>query len=297
MMRLKVNAWNSLRKGKRKLRRNLDGRISLSADILRNDESYILDDYLCLSAHFIDKNWKVKKLVLCYRSLFNSGSSEDEDRGIYRCLEDWGFETKISTLTVTDERVCENSHPRKEGKLFCVYCCEEIINKMVHDAFLEIEEVIFKFRRLMSFNFVYPLWYLANSKLEEALDWRSKGEFSPENGIDPKDVPSPEEWKEVEVVHKIVESIYEVSYELFEAKNLTANVYLYHLSLVNVIPSRIQKSFPSIRKLITARHVSTSEVNHNATHVNIRSQCPRLVLCGCACGRKLQKEYEVVCCE
>ena len=44
------------------------------------------------------------------------------------------------------------------------------------------------------------------------------------------------------------------------------------LSRINMLLSKTHKSFPPTRRSITARHVSTSEANHSATHVNIRSQ-------------------------
>ncbi|CAL2226594.1 unnamed protein product [Prunus armeniaca] len=173
----------------KKILGNFDGQISLSVDILRC-ESYFdpscCGDYLCLSAHFIDENWELKKWVLQFSciSVSVSGPSDDslhkyEDWGILRTLEDWGIENKISALTLKNDN-CNNELvefvkrriQENNGKLLRVYCCAEMISVMVQDAFDKIEDIAHKVRQ----------------------SWSTKDVLG-SNDV----VPSPEEWKKVEV--------------------------------------------------------------------------------------------------
>lgn len=227
------------------------GMISLSVDILRHEnprKDFCADDYLCLSAHFVDENWKLKKWVLHFRALLlleDLGSPsgvlhDDDDWGVFRSLEDFGIQNKISTLSMINDDCydqlvgCVKNHiQEKKGlqlndQLFRVYCFEEMIATMVQGAFHKIDDVIDKLSSLCGFVSIAPVWNVTNSHLKEALELWSLGEYS---SVDNNfyDVPTPEEWKKVEGVCKIVDSIYEVSNALFQAKHQTANVYLYHL--------------------------------------------------------------------
>ncbi|XP_016647135.1 PREDICTED: zinc finger BED domain-containing protein DAYSLEEPER-like [Prunus mume] len=197
----------------KKILGNFDGQISLSVDILRCEnhiDPRCCGDYLCLSAHLVDENWKLKKRVLCFSSRSVSGPSDDSLHG----HEDWGIENKIRAVTVNNgkcykemvEHVKRHIQEKKEFQLnpvFPVYCCGEIFRVMVQDAFDKIEDIVHK-------------------------SW-STGELSTKDVIGSNDVPSPEEWKKVEGVCKIIGSIDEVSEALFYTTPLTSNVYLYHL--------------------------------------------------------------------
>ncbi|KAI5349139.1 hypothetical protein L3X38_002026 [Prunus dulcis] len=179
-------------------------------------------DYVCLSAHFIDENWKLRKWVLYFRCLWDPSVNCSEDCGIFKSLEALEIADKISTLATSNDRcyakmfeyvkthVQEKKELRLNGQLFNVYCFGEIISQMVEDAFRKISDLIDRVGELYSLKSL-PLWYLTSSNLKQALELWSMGEFSSKDVTDSYDVPSPEEWKIVEGVCKIVDSIYEVS--------------------------------------------------------------------------------------
>lgn len=203
---------------------NFNGQISLSVDLLRYQKSlsfdYDSEVYLCLY----------------FRHLSDSSDDCGEDWGIFKSIQDWGIEDKISAVTTTNfdylaEYVKTHIQEKKElqlgGQLFNVNCLGKTLSLMVEDAFEEIEDLIDKVSLLYSSKSL-PLWYLTSSKLKPAKLWHM-GEFSSNDVTDDYDVPSPEEWKTLEGVCNLVDSIYEVANALFETKHLTANVYLYHL--------------------------------------------------------------------
>ncbi|CAL8079593.1 unnamed protein product [Prunus armeniaca] len=223
----------------KKILGNFDGQISLSVDNLRCEnhiDPRCCGDYLCLSAHFVDENWKLKKRVLCFSSRSVSGPSDDSLHG----HEDWGIENKIRAVTVNNgkcykemvEHVKRHIQEKKEFQLnpvFPVYCCGEIFRVMVQDAFGKIEDIVCKVQQVHYFKTSEPLWSTIWLNLQEAVKSWSTGKLSTKDVIGSNDVPSPEEWKKVEGVCKIIGSIDEVSEALFYTTPLTPNVYLYHL--------------------------------------------------------------------
>ncbi|CAN6551187.1 unnamed protein product [Malus baccata var. baccata] len=241
---------------------NFNGQISLSVDLLSYQKSlsfdYDSEVYLCLYAHFVDENWKLRKCVLYFRHLSDSSDDCGEDWGIFKSIQDWGIEDKISAVTTTNfdylaEYVKSHIQEKKElqlgGQLFNVNCLGKTLSFMVEDAFEKIEDLIDKVSLLHSSKSL-PLWYLTSSKLKPAIELWHMGEFSSKDVTDDYDVPSPEEWKTLEGVCNLVDSIYEVANALFETKHLTANVYLYHLHELREVLTKMSVNSDSFIRTI-----------------------------------------------
>nr|XP_011462908.1 PREDICTED: zinc finger BED domain-containing protein RICESLEEPER 2-like [Fragaria vesca subsp. vesca] len=223
-----------------------EGQIGLTLEIMKY---YNYRDYLCLSAHFIQGNWKMKKLVLLFRSVSDpedksSDNLHSRDWGILKLLEHWGIKEKISTFVMTSgyDSVTDYLEGQIQGnkdlalnsclfRRFHVRCCGEMVSLMVQEAFDKIKDIIEKIRALSSSGKSLPLWNHTIFDLQQSLKLWSMGEYPTKEVTNSNDkpCPSPDEWKKVEGVCKIVGSIYEVSTALFETKHLSANIYLYHL--------------------------------------------------------------------
>uniref|UniRef100_A0A5B7BMW0 Putative zinc finger BED domain-containing protein RICESLEEPER 2-like n=1 Tax=Davidia involucrata TaxID=16924 RepID=A0A5B7BMW0_DAVIN len=221
--------------------RNLDGRISLSVDILRHERRCGYDyHYLCVKAHFIDDTWKLKNWILNYFRIWYPNEMAT-DEAIQKSLSDWGIESKISTITMGNddlhdditEIVKDHIHGKNELQLnaclFRVYCCADILSQMVKDAYEEIDDAIFKIRQIVYWGKSLPLWVITLEMLQEALTLESKGEFYSSDEYEDYDIPSPDEWNRVRGVCKLVESIYNVAHMLFDMKHSTAPMYLHNL--------------------------------------------------------------------
>ncbi|KAK2976071.1 hypothetical protein RJ640_024799 [Escallonia rubra] len=211
---------------------NMEGQISLSVDVLKYR-------VMCLKGHFVDDHWNLRKWVLNFRLIRQCESLAD---AILMCLKDLDIEGKISTLTlVTDDgeedeivekvkkKVQEKKSFQLNGQLFRVNCCAAMFNLMVKDAFEEISTITHKLYELSWSKSMFPLWYITTSKLKNALQLESMGEFSSQTVRDNYDVPSRDEWKKVEGVCRLVDSTYKIAKVLFETKYPTANIYLYNL--------------------------------------------------------------------
>lgn len=126
--------------------RNLDGQVSLSVDILRSGKHYMCgSEYLCLTAHFIDDNWELRRCILNF-SLIGLEGEGLFHKIILNSLKDWDIESKIFTITMLNsnrydeslEIVKNHIHGKKELQLndqvFRVHCCADIVKLMVLDA-------------------------------------------------------------------------------------------------------------------------------------------------------------------
>lgn len=218
---------------------NLEGQMSLSIDILRYEKRYYyVQDYLCLSAHFIDSNWKMKKWILRFR---RDDLKELPHEFLLNAVKEWEIEGKVSAITMLNDHLFDetfelvqdhiigNRELKLNGRMYRVYCAGDMVSRMVQGAYKPISKTIDIVSELYPFWKSQPLWYLTSFKLKDASELESKGEYSSDFVLDNYRVPSADEWEKVRSICELVDSIYKVTEVLFQAKYPTANIYLYHL--------------------------------------------------------------------
>lgn len=54
---------------------------------------------MCLTVHFIDNDWKLNKKIINFCPI-SSHKGEAIDKAVETCLETWGIEDKLFTITV-----------------------------------------------------------------------------------------------------------------------------------------------------------------------------------------------------
>ncbi|KAF3970468.1 hypothetical protein CMV_005847 [Castanea mollissima] len=217
--------------------RNFDGQISLSVDILRCRKAY---EYMCLKAHFITEDWNLRNWVLNFRHINATWEDDCLDGAILKALRGWDIGNKIASITfLTDwvydegidnvkEYVQEMKKLQFNGQIFRLYCSADIFKSMVQDAFKVISGTIHTIDELMYFGKPSYLWDLAYDRLKMALECEAKEEFGKEE-YDNCDKPPADEWKKVEGICKLLESLYNAAKSIFEVKDPTANIYLLNL--------------------------------------------------------------------
>lgn len=218
---------------------SLEGQITLSLDAMRHDGRNVYD-YICLTARFIDGNWKHKNWVINFSRVWYS-LDEPPEIAILKSLSDMDILSKIASLTVVNHegydesaeiiknKVQENKSLQLNGQIFRVHCCADTFRLMVEDAFEEIHSFIWKLRCLVVCWKSPPLWHITLDKLQEAIELESKGQYTVENGCFPLDIPPAKEWKKVRSVCKLVGSIYNAAEVLFHTKCPTAGIYLHNI--------------------------------------------------------------------
>ncbi|KAL2893353.1 Zinc finger BED domain-containing protein RICESLEEPER 2 [Bienertia sinuspersici] len=198
------------------------GKISLSVDLLAHEKQW--NRYLCISAHFIDNDWKLQKWVIKYSCFFNGI--------ILKSLKEYDIESKMLSLTVggtcaLDDMVKEVQEDVEVPQLFHMQCISDIITRMIQSGLEEISKIIDKVRGL-SWSRSEPLWYLTTFKLSEALKLEEMGEFATVEDNGWYEVPSKEEWEKVRSMCRIADRIYGITKGLFEIKKPTPNHFLPH---------------------------------------------------------------------
>jgi hypothetical protein len=131
------------------------GRISLTSDLWT---SLTTDGYICLIAHFIDKNWALSKRVLNFSFMPPPHNDVSLAEKICSLLEEWGIDKNIFSITLDNASANDlcvvNLKPKLnmkkalpcDGELFHMRFCAHILNLIVQDGLKEITGAIQKIR-------------------------------------------------------------------------------------------------------------------------------------------------------
>ena len=71
--------------------------ISLTTDLWTSNQTI---SYMCVVAHFIDKDWKMQTRVICFIDLDPPHSGHVISDAIYECVTEWKIEKKIISITL-----------------------------------------------------------------------------------------------------------------------------------------------------------------------------------------------------
>lgn len=101
-------------------------------------------NYMCLTAHFIDDEWKLQKRILNFCPI-TGHKSDDVGKGVEKCLLDWGID-QIFTITVDNASSNDGAitYLQKRfdnwgsnilgGNYLHMRCIAHIVNLIVHDG-------------------------------------------------------------------------------------------------------------------------------------------------------------------
>ena len=252
-----LKLYKEMKEKSKQVLRKFDGQISLSVDILRCRKGY---EYMCLKAHFIAEDWNLRNWVLNFRRINASWGDGCLVGAILKALKGWDIGNKIANITFLNyegiDEVKDYAQEAKKlqfnGQLFRLYCCSDIFKRMVQVAFGAIAGTISTIDDLMYFGKPSCLWDATYDRLKTAFE--EKEEFGKEEYND-QDKPSADEWKKVEGICKLLESLYNAAKALFETKNATANIYLQNLREVRATLTKEANSSDSfIRAVVVEMH-------------------------------------------
>lgn len=248
----------------------LPGKISLSADMWA---AYGNAKFLCLTAHYIDESWQLKKKILNFIMVDPSQTEDMHSDVIMTCLMDWDIDRKLFSMTfdscsANDNIVCrirdrlsQNRFLYCNGQFFDVRCVANVINLMVQDALEALCDVTKKIRESIrcvksrqamqaKFNQVAEevklesqkslcldnslRWSSTHVMLEVALEYREVFCVLQENDPVYTMCPSNIEWERVSVVTSYLKLFVEVTNVLTRCKSSTANIYFPELCDVHL---------------------------------------------------------------
>nr|XP_023886061.1 zinc finger BED domain-containing protein RICESLEEPER 2-like [Quercus suber] len=177
-------------------------RISLTSDLWT---SVITDGYMCITAHFIDRNWWEIKNKVFYVTLDNA-SSNDVSVDILR-----------TQLSIRKALVCN-------GDFFHLHCCAHILNLIIQDGLKEIDIAIQKIRESVKY---VKGSQVRKQKLLESVNvfrWRAFCHLELTNS-NYKNCPTIDEWSRVEKIDKFLTVFYDATCAFFGTKYPAANLY------------------------------------------------------------------------
>jgi hypothetical protein len=135
---------------------NLDSRVCLTSDIWTSSQNV---EYMAVTAHYIDAEFKIKKKIIWFKKLEYPHSGIAIEEEIVRCLTEWDIRDKLFTLTLhnasNNTSACEElitNHKHEllfDGEHLHVRCSAHILNILVQDGMTVIHTTIQKIRELL----------------------------------------------------------------------------------------------------------------------------------------------------
>nr|XP_043626184.1 zinc finger BED domain-containing protein RICESLEEPER 2-like [Erigeron canadensis] len=134
------------------IKRNI-GRICLTTDGWTSTQQV---NHICLTAHFIDNEWKLRKKVLSFKQL-DSHKGVDIGKEIEQCLIDWKIEN-VFTISVDNASANDvavnflrnvlksSNHCLLTGQYTHIRCVAHILNLVVQDGIKKVGKSIEKIR-------------------------------------------------------------------------------------------------------------------------------------------------------
>ena len=116
------------------------------------------DEYICITAHWVDKDWKLQKRIIRFRALFPSYDGLNIADELVLCLSQWGIDKKIFSITLDNasyndvmvsclkNRFHANRAILCDGVFFQVRCCAHILNLIVKAGLELADDVVCKIR-------------------------------------------------------------------------------------------------------------------------------------------------------
>lgn len=134
-------------------------KVSLTSDCWTSIQNI---GYLCLTAHWIDDNWKLQKRTLSFVQVPDH-KGEMVGKELIACLVDWGItrvfsntvdnvaSNAVALMTVKDYLEEQNHGLLLDGEMFHMRCCAYIMNLIVYDSLSELKNSIASIRNAMRY--------------------------------------------------------------------------------------------------------------------------------------------------
>uniref|UniRef100_A0A803NEX3 Zinc finger BED domain-containing protein RICESLEEPER 2-like n=1 Tax=Chenopodium quinoa TaxID=63459 RepID=A0A803NEX3_CHEQI len=145
-------------------------------------------NYRCLTAHFIDHDWKLHKKIINFCPI-SSHKGEAIGKEVEACLEYWGIDDKLFTFTVDNassndvacahlSRMVRRTGCINDGKNLHIRCIAHIINLIVWDGIREHGVCIDRVRNAVKFVKNSPARLLRFKDLVQKSNIDSKSSLS-----------------------------------------------------------------------------------------------------------------------
>ncbi|XP_026386772.1 zinc finger BED domain-containing protein RICESLEEPER 2-like [Papaver somniferum] len=263
------------------------GNICLTLDLWKSGTT---DGYICLSAHFIDPDWVLQKLVLNFLHLQTQQADHVTASAVVSMLGEWGIEEKIYSITSKNSDVaCVKALMDQlylKGVLhssrscFHVPCCAHILNLMVQEGLITVNVAVEKVRESVKYlkgsevtNALFlhtamkldltptrdlcldvpTRWSSTSNMLDSSIIYQKVFEHLKLIDENYQDCPTSEEWEQIAAVSKLLKAFYDVTNMFAGSKHPTANVYFQGIWKIQMILKKEHSSSNEIVGLMADR--------------------------------------------
>ncbi|WZZ26671.1 hypothetical protein YC2023_010072 [Brassica napus] len=139
---------------------SLPGRVSFTSDLW---SSLKREGYMCLTAHYIDRNWRLNSKILTFCALPPPHTGMNVALKLLKSVEEWGVEKKMFSLTldnatsndsmqdIVKTQVLLSNDLLCGGEFFHVRCAAHILNLIVQDGLKVIKDSLHKIRESVKY--------------------------------------------------------------------------------------------------------------------------------------------------
>ncbi|KAK8279060.1 hypothetical protein V6Z12_D09G086100 [Gossypium hirsutum] len=214
------------------------GLICLTSDNCYSEHTN--DEYICVTAHWVDNYWKLQKRIIRFRALFPPYDGLNIADELDLCLSQWVIDKKIFSITLgnasyNDVMVsCLKNRFRANRAILCygaffqVRCCAHILNLIVN-AGLELADDVVGICRKRFYDVADKSFHLNVTKklrqdvcvrwnstylmLESSLYYKDVLDYWGQRDKDyQKFALSNQEWRNVAILCKFLKVFYDVTY-------------------------------------------------------------------------------------
>ncbi|KAJ6749555.1 hypothetical protein OIU85_000217 [Salix viminalis] len=134
--------------------------LSLTLELWSSNDKMMT--YCCLTVHFIDDGWQLKKTILAFRNIRYNYDMGTVHEFIKSVLADWRINKNVHfillDITPPKEHMIgelrskvSDKAPLVHGHLFCVPSYAQILSLLVQDGFSEIRSLLYKIRECIEY--------------------------------------------------------------------------------------------------------------------------------------------------
>jgi hypothetical protein len=224
--------------------------------------------YLCLTAHYIDANFILKKKTIAFKDVKYPHTGLAIEEVITKCLIEWGIKEKVFTITLdnasNNQSACDllresgRSDMLFGGEHLHVRCCAHILNLLVQDGMAIAHGAIDKIRdlvrhiisspsRIQAFNEIAERsglpskaglildvpnrWNSTHNMIMEAIEYKVVLKRYAEEQLEPS--PDDEEWTNSEAIGEFLGAFEEATKAFSAHRSPTSHLFLHNVLCIH----------------------------------------------------------------
>ncbi|KAG4162492.1 hypothetical protein ERO13_D01G118050v2 [Gossypium hirsutum] len=237
------------------------GLICLTSDNWNSEHTN--DEYICITAHWVDKDWNLQKRIIRFRALFPPYDGLNIADELVLCLSQWVIDKKNFSITLDNASYndvmvsCLKKHFRAnrailcDGAFFQVRCCAHILNLIIK-AGLELANDVVGIRRKRFYDATDKSFHLNVTKklrqdvcerwnstylmLESSLYYKDVLDYWGQRDKDYQMFSlSNEEWRNIAILCKFLKVFYDVTCVFSGSNYPKGNLYFRRVRKVHKV--------------------------------------------------------------